>query len=40
MDGTIAAANRQDRSGAIFTIRLAKAEPVSESVSRVEAHVG
>jgi two-component system sensor histidine kinase KdpD len=40
MGGTIAAANRQDRSGAIFTIRLAKAEPVSESVSRVEAHVG
>ena len=40
MGGTIAAANRQDRSGAIFTIRLAKAEPVSEHVSRVEAHVG
>jgi two-component system sensor histidine kinase KdpD len=38
--GTIAAANRQDRSGAIFTIRLAKAAPVSESESRVEAHVG
>ena len=40
MGGTIAASNRQDRSGAIFTIRLAKAEPVSESVSRVEAYVG
>jgi len=40
MGGTIAAGNRQDRSGAIFTIRLAKAEPVSYSVSKVEAHVG
>jgi len=40
MGGTIVAANRQDRSGAIFTIRLAKAEPITESISRVEAHVG
>jgi len=40
MGGTIAAANRQDRSGAIFTIRLAQAEPVAESLPRVEAHVG
>jgi two-component system sensor histidine kinase KdpD len=45
MGGTIVAGNRQDRSGAIFTIRLAKAEPVSESpisgaVAKVEAHVG
>jgi two-component system sensor histidine kinase KdpD len=40
MGGTIVAANRQDRSGAIFTIRLAKAAPVSEPVARVEAHVG
>jgi two-component system sensor histidine kinase KdpD len=40
MGGTITAADRQDRSGAIFTIRLAKADPVSEPASRVEAHVG
>lgn len=45
MGGTVIAGNRQDRSGAIFTIRLAKAPPVSESipsesVTKVEAHVG
>jgi two-component system sensor histidine kinase KdpD len=40
MGGTIVAANRQDRSGAIFTIRLVKAEPVSASVPKVQAHVG
>jgi two-component system sensor histidine kinase KdpD len=45
MGGTVVAGNRQDRSGAIFTIRLAKAPPVSEpakaeSILKVEAHVG
>ena len=45
MGGTVVAGNRQDRSGAIFTIRLAKAplvsEPVkAESTLKVEAHVG
>jgi two-component system sensor histidine kinase KdpD len=40
MGGTIVAANRQDRAGAVFTIRLAVAEPVSEPALKVEAHVG
>jgi two-component system sensor histidine kinase KdpD len=40
MGGSIVAGNRQDRSGAIFTIRLAKAAPVSESVEKAEIHVG
>ena len=39
MGGTIVAGNRQDRSGAIFTIRLAKAEPVSDETAKVDAHV-
>jgi two-component system sensor histidine kinase KdpD len=40
MGGTIVAGNRQDRSGAIFTVRLAKAEPVSEETLKVADHVG
>ena len=40
MGGTISAANRQDRSGAIFTIRLAKAAPYPETQLKAVAHVG
>jgi two-component system sensor histidine kinase KdpD len=40
MGGTIDAVNRQDRSGAIFTIRLAAAESLSDPVVEALAHVG
>ncbi|MDB5397056.1 MAG: osmosensitive channel signal transduction histidine kinase [Rhodospirillales bacterium] len=39
MGGTIFAGNRQDRSGAIFTIRLEKAPAYSGSQTQAEAHV-
>ncbi len=40
MGGSISASNRQDRSGAIFTIRLIKAAPYSETASEMAVHVG
>lgn len=40
MGGTISAANRQDRSGAIFTIELNKAAPFIETAAKATADVG
>jgi two-component system, OmpR family, sensor histidine kinase KdpD len=40
MGGTIVAGNRQDRSGAVFTIRLATAEPLAQTEKKAAAHVG
>jgi two-component system sensor histidine kinase KdpD len=39
MGGTIVAGNRQDRSGAIFTIRLATAEPLPRTEKKATARV-
>lgn len=39
MGGTIVAGNRQDRSGAVFTIRLAAAEPFTKTEQKAAAHV-
>jgi two-component system sensor histidine kinase KdpD len=40
MGGTIVAGNRQDRSGAVFTIRLTKAQAYSDLETKAAAHVG
>jgi len=40
MGGTVTANNRQDRSGAIFTIRLPKAAPLADLAAKASAYVG
>jgi two-component system sensor histidine kinase KdpD len=40
MGGTITAGSRQDRSGAIFTVRLPAAETLVETTAKEAAHVG
>jgi two-component system sensor histidine kinase KdpD len=40
MGGTITAGNRQDRSGAIFTVRLPAAETLVETTAKEAVHVG
>lgn len=40
MGGTVTARNRQDRSGAVFTVRLVKADLFLESTATAAAHVG